>query len=137
MRVVARPFFAVAAAVLAAGSLWAEEPRPNPFFAKTLVNRYWKHFFGRGIVDPEDDMRDTNPASNKELLDGLTKKFIDSDPAPPPLENTLVAMERSGELRRASPRSSSISSSRTPTMRCRRCARRKPRSSLPTRIRSS
>jgi len=55
---------------------WLTKPT-NPFFARTLVNRYWKHFFGRGIVDPEDDMRDTNPASNKELLDGLTKKFID------------------------------------------------------------
>jgi hypothetical protein len=56
---------------------WLTKPT-NPFFARTLVNRYWKHFFGRGIVDPEDDMRDTNPASNKELLDGLSKKFIDS-----------------------------------------------------------
>ncbi len=44
----------------------------NPFFARALVNRYWKHFFGRGIVDPEDDMRVTNPASNPELLDGLS-----------------------------------------------------------------
>ncbi len=50
----------------------------NPFFAKALVNRYWKHFFGRGIVDPEDDMRVTNPPSNPELLDALAKHFIDS-----------------------------------------------------------
>ena len=49
--------------------------KDNPFFARTLVNRYWKHFFGRGIVDPEDDMRDTNPATNRELLDALTKDF--------------------------------------------------------------
>jgi len=56
---------------------WLTKPG-NPFFARTLVNRYWKHFFGRGIVDPEDDMRDTNPASNKELLDALTKKFVES-----------------------------------------------------------
>ncbi|HVE43403.1 MAG TPA: DUF1549 domain-containing protein [Planctomycetota bacterium] len=55
---------------------WLSKPG-NPFFARTLVNRYWKHFFGRGIVDPEDDMRDTNPASNKELLDALTKKFVE------------------------------------------------------------
>ena len=48
------------------------------FFAKALVNRYWKHFFGRGIVDPEDDMRVTNPPSNPELLDALAKNFIDS-----------------------------------------------------------
>ncbi len=50
----------------------------NPFFAKSLVNRYWKHFFGRGIVDPEDDMRVTNPASNQELIDGLADQFIKS-----------------------------------------------------------
>jgi hypothetical protein len=55
---------------------WLTKPT-NPFFARTLVNRYWKHFFGRGIVDPEDDMRDTNPPSNKELLDTLTKKFAE------------------------------------------------------------
>lgn len=50
----------------------------NPFFSKALVNRYWKHFFGRGLVDPEDDMRVTNPASNPELLDNLAKSFVDS-----------------------------------------------------------
>ena len=48
----------------------------NPFFAKALVNRYWKHFFGRGLVDPEDDMRVTNPACNPELLDALAADFI-------------------------------------------------------------
>ncbi|MBT4863722.1 MAG: DUF1549 domain-containing protein, partial [Planctomycetaceae bacterium] len=52
--------------------------KDNPFFAKALVNRYWKHFFSRGIVEPEDDMRETNPPSNPELLDGLAKSFIDS-----------------------------------------------------------
>jgi hypothetical protein len=50
----------------------------NPFFAKALVNRYWKHFFGRGLVDPEDDLRETNPATNPELLNSLAKNFIDS-----------------------------------------------------------
>ncbi|MEX0728927.1 MAG: DUF1553 domain-containing protein [Planctomycetaceae bacterium] len=52
--------------------------KDNPFFAKALVNRYWKHFFGRGIVEPEDDMRATNPPSNPELLDKLAQDFIDS-----------------------------------------------------------
>jgi hypothetical protein len=47
----------------------------NPFFAPSLVNRYWKHFFDRGIVDPEDDMRVTNPASNPELLQSLSAHF--------------------------------------------------------------
>jgi len=55
---------------------WMAAPE-NPYFAKALVNRYWKHFFGRGIVDPEDDMRVTNPPSNPELLDALTKHFLD------------------------------------------------------------
>ncbi len=52
--------------------------KDNPFFAPALVNRYWKHFFSRGLVDPEDDMRVTNPATNQELLGALSKHFIDS-----------------------------------------------------------
>jgi hypothetical protein len=52
--------------------------RDNPFFARALANRYWKHFFGRGLVEPEDDMRDTNPPTNPELLDALAKHFVDS-----------------------------------------------------------
>ena len=49
----------------------------NPFFAKAVANRYWAHFFGRGIVDPLDDMRVTNPPSNPELLDALAKDLVD------------------------------------------------------------
>jgi hypothetical protein len=56
---------------------WMAAPE-NPFFAKAVVNRYWKHFFSRGIVEPEDDMRETNPPSNPELLDNLSKSFLDS-----------------------------------------------------------
>ena len=52
--------------------------RENPFFAQSLVNRYWKHFFNRGLVEPEDDMRETNPPVNPELLDALSKAFIES-----------------------------------------------------------
>jgi hypothetical protein len=52
--------------------------KDNPFFAKALVNRYWKHFFNRGLVEPEDDMRDTNPATNPELLDAVAKDFAKS-----------------------------------------------------------
>lgn len=52
--------------------------KDNPFFARTLVNRYWKHFFNRGIVEPEDDMRETNPPSNPELLDALAQRFVAS-----------------------------------------------------------
>lgn len=56
---------------------WMAE-KNNPFFAKSLVNRYWKHFFDRGIVEPEDDMRETNPPSNPELINKLAQGFIDS-----------------------------------------------------------
>lgn len=56
---------------------WMTRPQ-NPFFARSLTNRYWKHFFGRGIVDPEDDMRETNPPTNPELLDALAKHFAES-----------------------------------------------------------
>ena len=50
----------------------------NPFFARTLANRYWKHFMGRGLVEPEDDLRATNPPTNPELLDALAKHFTDT-----------------------------------------------------------
>jgi hypothetical protein len=50
----------------------------NPFFARAVANRYWAHFFGRGLVDPLDDMRVTNPPSNPELLDALAKELVDS-----------------------------------------------------------
>ena len=50
----------------------------NPFFAKSLVNRYWKHFFQRGLIEPEDDIRDTNPPTNPALLAALEKHFIAS-----------------------------------------------------------
>lgn len=48
----------------------------NPFFARTLVNRLWGHFLGRGIIHPIDDARSTNPPSNPELLDELSRDFI-------------------------------------------------------------
>ncbi|WP_442511253.1 DUF1553 domain-containing protein [Novipirellula sp. SH528] len=56
---------------------WMTDPS-NPFFAKSLVNRYWKHFMGRGLIEPEDDMRITNPPSNPELLDALAAEFVES-----------------------------------------------------------
>ena len=52
--------------------------KDNAFFSRALVNRYWKHFFDRGIVEPEDDMRETNPPSNPELLAALAKNFADT-----------------------------------------------------------
>jgi hypothetical protein len=56
---------------------WMRSPT-NPFFAKSLVNRYWKHFFQRGLIEPEDDIRDSNPPTNPELLAALERHFIDS-----------------------------------------------------------
>jgi hypothetical protein len=49
----------------------------NPFFARAVANRYWAHFMGKGIVDPVDDMRVTNPPSNPELLDALAKELVE------------------------------------------------------------
>jgi Protein of unknown function (DUF1553)/Protein of unknown function (DUF1549)/Bacterial Ig-like domain (group 2) len=48
----------------------------NPFFARAIVNRLWKHFLGRGLVEPVDDFRVTNPPTNEALLDALAEDFI-------------------------------------------------------------
>jgi hypothetical protein len=53
---------------------WMARP-DNPFFAKALCNRMWGHLLGRGLVDPVDDMRETNPPSNPALLDALARDF--------------------------------------------------------------
>jgi hypothetical protein len=51
--------------------------KDNPFFAKAIANRIWSYFFGKGIIDPVDDIRASNPASNPALLDALTKDVVD------------------------------------------------------------
>ena len=56
-------------------SAWLTSPK-NPFFAKSYANRMWSYFLGRGIIDPVDDIRSSNPPSNRELLDALTEDFI-------------------------------------------------------------
>lgn len=48
----------------------------NPFFARATVNRIWFHLLGRGIVDPPDDFRDSNPPVNEALLDALAREFV-------------------------------------------------------------
>ena len=53
---------------------WLTSPE-NPFFAKSVANRVWFHLMGKGIVDPVDDFRESNPACNDELLDALAKDF--------------------------------------------------------------
>jgi hypothetical protein len=55
---------------------WMVRP-DNPFFARAIVNRYWSHFLGRGIVQMPDDMRVSNPPSNEPLLDALAKDFVE------------------------------------------------------------
>src|SRR5204862_4409379 len=52
--------------------------KENPFFAKSMANRVWSYFFGKGIIDPVDDIRGGNPPSNPALLDALTAEFIKS-----------------------------------------------------------
>jgi hypothetical protein len=55
---------------------WLTSPK-NPFFARGMVNRYWSYFFHRGIIEPVDDVRSTNPPINPALLDALTQDFIE------------------------------------------------------------
>ena len=55
---------------------WLTAPE-NPYFARALVNRVWRHFLGRGLVEPEDDLRQTNPATHPQLLTALEKDFVD------------------------------------------------------------
>ena len=48
----------------------------NELFAKAITNRFWSYFFGRGIIDPVDDIRASNPPTNPALLEALTKDFV-------------------------------------------------------------
>ncbi len=68
---------------------WMTDPK-NPYFARAVANRYWAHFLGRGIVDPLDDMRVTNPPSNPELLDALAKNLVDNNFSLKALVKTIV-----------------------------------------------
>ncbi|OYW31490.1 MAG: hypothetical protein B7Z51_05110, partial [Methyloversatilis sp. 12-65-5] len=54
---------------------WLISPE-NPYFAKSLTNRYWSYLMGRGIIDPVDDIRLSNPPTNPALLDALTADFV-------------------------------------------------------------
>ena len=55
---------------------WLTAP-DNPFFARAVANRVWGHLLGRGIVEPVDDFRDSNPPSNEALLDLLARRFVE------------------------------------------------------------
>jgi len=65
--------------------------KENPYFAKSLTNRYWSYFLGRGIIDPVDDIRQSNPPTNEELLDALTKDFLSHDYDLKHLVRTIVS----------------------------------------------
>lgn len=57
---------------------WLASPA-NPYFASNFTNRIWQHFMGAGIVEPVDDVRISNPASNPELLAELSRRFTESN----------------------------------------------------------
>ena len=55
---------------------WLTDPG-NPYFARAIVNRLWKTMMGRGLVEPADDLRDTNPATHPALLEELARDFVE------------------------------------------------------------
>jgi hypothetical protein len=68
---------------------WMTAPE-NPFFARAIANRLWSHYFGRGLVEPLDDLRATNPAVNEPLLDELAKYLRDKEYDLKALTRTLL-----------------------------------------------
>ena len=69
---------------------WLTKPG-NEFFAKSVANRVWFHLMGRGIVDPVDDFRESNPAANDELLAALATEFTKAGFKLRPLVRTIMA----------------------------------------------
>ena len=57
---------------------WVADPK-NPFFARAQANRVWAHLTGRGLVDPIDDFRQTNPPANEPLLAALANELAEHD----------------------------------------------------------
>jgi hypothetical protein len=83
------PVFTADSDRLSALADWVASPE-NPFFAKAQVNRVWLHLMGRGLVDPNDDFRATNPPTNPELLDWLAKDFAAAGFRLKPLVKTIM-----------------------------------------------
>lgn len=75
----------------------------NPFFARVMANRIWHHLLGRGVVEPVDDFRESNPASNEPLLDALAKELIASGWRQKPLIRTIMASRAYQASSRAKP----------------------------------
>jgi hypothetical protein len=68
---------------------WLTAPE-NKYFTPSLVNRVWFHLLGKGIVDPVDDFRDTNPPSNPQLLKALCDEFVKNGYRVKPLIRTIL-----------------------------------------------
>jgi WD40 repeat protein/mono/diheme cytochrome c family protein len=71
--------------------------RDNPYFARSYVNRLWGYLFGVGIIEPLDDLRAGNPATNPELLEYLTEEFLRSGMDPRHV-NRLICKSRAYQL---------------------------------------
>ena len=69
-------------------ALWLT--KDNPQFARNLANRAWFHLMGRGVVEPVDDFRDSNPPSNPALLDAITSEFVANGMRLKPLVATIM-----------------------------------------------
>jgi len=82
-REIAPTVLGIAASSLPSGADWRHglakwaTAAENPYFSRTLANRIWAHYFGRGLVEPIDDLRATNPASNEQLLEALAQHLAD------------------------------------------------------------
>jgi hypothetical protein len=71
---------------------WLTRP-DNPYFARNVANRLWAHFLGRGLVEPVDDVRATNPPTNPELLDALAKHLVENKYDVKELIRTITASQ--------------------------------------------
>ena len=100
----------------------------HPYFAEAAVNRMWSYFFGRGLVDPVDDFRSTNPPTHPELLARLAEDFRTQQPRPAPLDTLnrdLPDLSVVGTPGRKQPgRSHQLLARAAPRARCRSAARR-------------
>jgi len=84
---------------------WLTAP-DNRYFARSTVNRLWYHLLGRGIVEPVDDFRDTNPPSHPELLDALAAEFVKGQFKIKPVLK-LILRSRTYQLQADEPKQSS------------------------------
>src|SRR4029077_19544121 len=84
---------------------WMCRPE-NPYLAKAIVNRVWAHYFGRGIIDPPDNLSPFNPASHPELLKELCDQFNKNGYAPRWLPRTILTSRTYQQSSQSSPANS-------------------------------